>query len=56
MNIWSGFKTTENVSRLLNISIEILEMDWDVMNPNKMFRTRENISRNFQKLGLALEN
>ena len=38
------------------LKIKILEMDWDVMNPNKMFRTRENISRNFQKLGLALEN
>jgi len=31
-----------------------IEIDWDMVNPNKMFKARENIFRNFQIFGLAL--
>jgi hypothetical protein len=31
-----------------------IEIDWDTVNPNKMFRARENIIINFKIFGLAL--
>ena len=45
----------KNVSKLLRISRKILMIDWDMTNPNKVFRAHESISEGFQKLELALE-
>jgi hypothetical protein len=50
-----GFKPyINNISKLLKILRKILEMDWDTTNPNKIFRSHENIYRIFQKSDLAL--
>jgi hypothetical protein len=47
------FLNHKNIPKILNIMRKILEMDWD-MNPNKLFRARENIYKSL-KIDLALQ-
>ena len=43
----------KNISKLLIISGG-KNSDWDMMNPDKIFKDRENISRSFKKGFIAL--
>lgn len=49
-------RTTKNVYKHLKVTEKILEVDWDMMDPNNYFRARENIFRSFQKLDLDRVN